>query len=91
MEEYCCYSCLKTRALVCGYWILLAPDRVWWLVCVKAVMTLRDPESWDISGKGERLSASKQGLGSLELVRLKISLILLVVAVTNDVLCHHTV
>jgi hypothetical protein len=47
MVEYCCYTCLKTIALVCGCWIRLVADRVWWLVCVKAVMILRDPESWD--------------------------------------------
>ena len=53
-------------------------------------MTLRSPESWDISGTAERLSASKQGLCSADLVQLKISLILAVVAVTNDFLCRQT-
>jgi len=52
-------------------------------------MTLRGPESWDISGTDERLSASKQGPCSLELVRLKIWLILTMVAVANDVICHQ--
>jgi len=26
MEEYCCYWCLKTIALVCGCWIILTAD-----------------------------------------------------------------
>lgn len=69
--------------MVAGFYWLRA------VVCVKAAVTLQDPESWDISGTAERLSASKQGLCSVDLVGLKISLILTVVSVTNDFLCHQ--